>query len=108
MSGKFFNPGGALAPGEIPIGCVVAWLKSFPSRPALPGNYVECNGQNLNDPASLFHNQPIPDLNGSASQNKFLRGAATSGGTGGTTCHTHSVVAAVSGTFCSFNTTGGS
>jgi len=72
-----------------PISGVIAWHKNLTSNiPSLPGNWVECNGQVLNDPASPLHGAIMPDLNGG---NRFLRGSATSGGTGGTTSHTHSV-----------------
>jgi len=66
--------------GIVPVGGVVAWMKSFPNTPALPGNFVECNGQVLNDSNSPFNGQTIPNLNGT---NRFLRGANSSGGMGG-------------------------
>ena len=72
--------------GAVPVGGVVAWLKSFPNTPALPVQFAECNGQVLSDPFSVFDNQTLPDLNGAQS---FLRGAAASGGTGGSVQHAH-------------------
>ena len=64
----------------VPIGGVIAWLKSFTGTPSLPSGFVECNGQTLDDSDSVFDNEVIPDLNG---DNQFVRGNSTSGGTGG-------------------------
>ena len=70
--------------GSAPIGSVVAWLKSFPNTPALPASWAECNGQVLSDAASPFDGAALPDLNGAlGGAPRFLRGAAASGGTGG-------------------------
>ncbi len=80
-------PGGV---GVVPVGGVVAWLKSFPNTPALPNNFVECNGQPCTDPNSPFNGQTIPNLNGdSGGTQRFLRGATNSGNTGGTESHAH-------------------
>ncbi len=85
--------GDAIYPSELigmsPTGIVVAWLKSYTNTPALPEGWVECNGQTLSDELSLLNGQTIPDLNASAGTARFLRGSATSGGTGGTETHTH-------------------
>ena len=62
------------------MGGVGAWLKDLPGVPALPGDYAECNGQVLSDPASPLNGVTLPDLNG---QERFLRGSATSGTLGG-------------------------
>ncbi len=78
---------------ELPLGIIVGWPKSRANMPALPGTWVECNGQVLNDPASPFHGQTIDDLNGASGPRRFLRGAATSGDTGGADAHTHSLQA---------------
>ena len=67
-----------------PIGSVFAWLKEFTNTPALPSGWVECNGQVLDDGESVYDGETIPDLN----EGKFLRGNATSGGTGGESTHT--------------------
>lgn len=74
--------------GVVPVGGVVAWLKSFPNTPSLLGNFVECNGQVLTDANSPFNGQTIPNLNG---EHRFLRGATTSGTTGGSETHTHTI-----------------
>jgi hypothetical protein len=66
--------------GVVPVGGVVAWLKSFPHTPALTDNFVECNGQTLNDANSIYDGQTIPNLNG---EHRFLQGDLTSGTTGG-------------------------
>lgn len=46
--------------------------------PKLSENFVECNGQTLDDSESIFDGEVIPNLNGN---NNFLRGNSTSGGT---------------------------
>jgi hypothetical protein len=81
--------------GAIPIGGVAAWLKSMANTPALPAEFVECNGQVLNDPLSPYNGATIPDLNGEA---RFLVGSSTSGTTGGTVGHSHTYNSSVSGT----------
>jgi microcystin-dependent protein len=75
-------PGGiAITPVvQVPIGGIAAWLKSYVNTPTLPPDWLECNGQIVNDPESVYNGQILPDLNG---QNRFLRGSATSGGIGG-------------------------
>lgn len=64
----------------VPVGTVLPWMKSYTNTPALPDEFVECNGQTLDDGDSVYDGQVIPNLNGG---NRFLRGASTSGGTGG-------------------------
>ena len=66
--------------GFVPIGGVTAWMKNLTGTPALPANFVECNGQLLSDTESVYDNVTIPNLNG---LNYFMRGNATSGGVGG-------------------------
>jgi hypothetical protein len=75
--------------GLLPAGILVGWPKNRANMPALPGTWVECNGQTLNDPDSPFHGQTIDDLNGVSGPRRFLRGATTSGDTGGADSHTH-------------------
>ncbi|HEY0548432.1 MAG TPA: hypothetical protein VGF13_02455 [Verrucomicrobiae bacterium] len=75
--------------GLLPVGFIGAWPKSLANMPALPGTWVECNGQVLNEPGSPFDGQTIEDLNGVAGPRRFLRGATASGGTGGAQEHTH-------------------
>jgi hypothetical protein len=78
--------------GYSPVGSIVAWHKSFTNTPALPSNWVECNGQTLSDADSPYNGQVIPNLNGAAAGadlnngdnlgktgNTFLRGDETSG-----------------------------
>lgn len=75
--------------GNLPIGSVIAWHKSITGAPAtMPGCWVECNGQTLSDSDSPLDGQTLPNLNGN---NNFLRCATTSGGTGGTATHSHTV-----------------
>jgi len=80
--------------GIVPIGTVVAWLKSSTGTPALPTGWVECGGQTLSDGASPYNGQAIPNLNGG---NQFLRGNTTSSGTGGAATHAHSVTTTQTG-----------
>lgn len=65
----------------VPIGCILPYLKNFTSVPAMPTGFLECDGSVINDADSPMNGETLPDLNG----NEFLRGAATSGGTGGGT-----------------------
>ncbi len=74
-----------------PIGAVFAWHKDFANTPGLPAGWVECNGQVLSDASSVYNGQTIPDLNASSGTARYLRGATTSGGTGGSETHTHSI-----------------
>ncbi len=75
--------------GVVPIGGVVAWAKSFPNTPSLPANFEECNGQTITDSNSPYDGQTIPNLN--TGTQRFLRGSTTSGTTGGSETHTHSI-----------------
>lgn len=76
----------------VPIGSVVAWLKSSANTPALPRGWVECNGQEVNVPGSPYHGQAIPNLNGANQQEqRFLRGSSQSGAAGGAASHNHGV-----------------
>jgi microcystin-dependent protein len=72
-----------------PIGAILAWHKTFTNTPALTDAWVECNGQVLSDADSPYNGQTIPNLN--TGTYKILRGAATSGGTGGADTHTLTV-----------------
>ena len=70
----------------------------------LPDGWVECNGQALDDAGSIYNDETIPDLNASSGTARFLRGATSSGGTGGTETHTHGKLG--SGSFYSGTTAG--
>jgi hypothetical protein len=65
----------------VPIGAVIPWFKDTPGVPALPSNFVECNGQVLSDAESPLDGQLMPDINTGAQ--RFVRGGASSGVTGG-------------------------
>ena len=98
LQGPAGATGATGAPGiagiSVPIGGVCAWMKSFPNTPVLPGEFVECNGQALDDVASPYHGVAIPNLNGiSGGGQRFLRGATASGGTGGAEEHSHTMQA---------------
>src|SRR5207247_10116598 len=64
-------------PGFVLVGAIVAWYKSLTGTRRLPLEFVECNGQNLDDPESPYDGQDIPDLNGATETGKqrFLRGS---------------------------------
>lgn len=68
-----------------PVGAIVAWAKNLTGVSTnLPTGWVECDGQVLADTNSLLYGQVIPNLNGaSGAPQRFLRGAPTSGATGG-------------------------
>jgi hypothetical protein len=65
----------------VPIGIVLPWFKDIPGVPSLGENFVECNGQVLNDPESPLDGQFMPDINTGAA--RFIRGGVNSGATGG-------------------------
>jgi hypothetical protein len=65
----------------VPIGGVIPWFKDTPGVPALPSNFVECNGQVLADAESPLDGQTMPDINTGAQ--RFIRGGTNSGTTGG-------------------------
>jgi len=75
--------------GMVPIGGIIAWMKSISGVPALPGEFVECNGGTVSDAASPINGQTIPTLN--SGTNRMLRGNTTSGSTGGADTHTLSI-----------------
>lgn len=64
----------------VPVGGVVAWLGSLPGAPSLPANFAPCDGQVVSDAESPLDGTTLPDLNG---EHRFLRGADSSGATGG-------------------------
>ena len=70
---------------SVPIGSIIAWHKDFANTPALPGEFVECNGQTLSDGDSVYNGQVIPNMNDS----KFIRGSSVSGTASGNDSHTH-------------------
>ncbi len=78
---------------DIPVGTIMPWAKTLTGVPALPSGWVECDGSVLSDAESPLNGQTIPNLNGS---NYFLRGASTSGGTGGAATVSHNHIWAVS------------
>jgi len=79
----------------VPVGGIIAWAKSLDAGiPAIPGNFVECNGQVLSDADSPINGATIPDLNG---DNSFMRGNSTSGGTGGSESHSHTITLSTRG-----------
>jgi hypothetical protein len=71
----------AAVSGLVPIGGVIPWFKDTPGVPALPSNFVECNGQVLTDSESPLDGQFMPDINTGAQ--RFIRGGVNSGAIGG-------------------------
>ncbi len=69
---------------QVPIGGIIPWAKTITGVPSLPAGWLECNGATISDVGSPMDGQTIPDLN---STQRFLRGAGTSGGTGGSDTH---------------------
>ena len=68
----------------VPVGSIVAFAKSLAGCPTLPDNFEECDGHTCVNVLSPFNGVVIPNLNGaSAAAQRFLRGAAASGGVGG-------------------------
>ena len=87
-----------------PVGAVAAFLASLDGCPDLPSNFELCDGHVCENEASPFFGVSLPDLNGAIAGNqRFLRGAALSGATGGQdsvslslaeiAAHTHTVPA---------------
>ncbi len=78
----------AFSTADVPVGAVLAWLKSLTGAPALSAAFVECNGQTISDAGSPFNGVAIPNLNASGGGTKrFLRGSTSSGATGGEDTH---------------------
>lgn len=87
-----------LLPPLPPVGSIQAWAKNLPGVPALGPGWMECNGQVIADAASPMNGQFLPDLNGAQGGPPcFLRGANTSGNTGGNETHAHAVDLNVNG-----------
>jgi hypothetical protein len=80
---------GGISWNSCPIGSIIAWLKTYTNTPqTLPVGWYECDGSVLSDAGSVYNGLTLPNLNGN---NYFLRGASTSGGTGGEDTHALSV-----------------
>lgn len=77
-----------LSAGLVPVGTVSMWLKSYTSTPALPDGWLECNGQTVSDSDSPYDGQALPNLTGTA---YFMRTSTTSGTTGGSNSHSHTL-----------------
>lgn len=78
--------------GAVPVGGIVGYLKSYTNTPSLSEEFVECNGQLLDDSDSVYDGQTIPNINGSGGGTKrFLRGSTSSGGVGGSSTHRHAI-----------------
>jgi len=72
--------------GDVPVGGVIPWLSNLAGVPNLPVGWMLCDGSTVADALSSMNGTVIPDLNG---DNRFLRGADTAGGTGGSETHVH-------------------
>lgn len=60
----------------VPIGAVLDWHKGLKNCPALPANFVPCDGRVIVDPRSPFNGVQIEDVNG---QGLFTRASTISG-----------------------------
>lgn len=78
---------------NVPLGAIIAWTKDLTGVSNLDTNFVECNGQVLNDDCSPLNGQVIPDLNAhqASGSQRFLRGSDSSGSTGGSEQHVHQI-----------------
>ena len=82
--------------GISPIGGILAWIKSFTGVPALAtqgrDEWVEVDGQVINDVESPLNGQTLPDINGTSdTTRKFLRGSTTSGTSTSAATHYHNI-----------------
>ena len=93
-----------------PIGSIAAFLANFTGAPSIPSGWVACNGQTLSDADSPINGQVIPNLNnsGGTSANYYLRGATSSGGTGGSTTNGHTETINTSSFYTGSNSDAGS
>jgi microcystin-dependent protein len=64
----------------VPIGSIIAWAKNLAGVPALPEEFLECNGDVIDDADSPLDGSVLPQLNVAA---RFLGGAPSSGASGG-------------------------
>lgn len=75
--------------GAVPVGGIIPWAKNIAATAlTLPEEFALCDGSAVSDTDSPFNGQNTPNLN---SGNKFLRGATSSGGTGGSATHSHNI-----------------
>lgn len=73
--------------GQVPIGFILAF-PNISGSPTPPSNWQLCNGSLITNVLSPMVGSNTPSINGT---NRFLRGATTGGGTGGTSSHSHQV-----------------
>ena len=74
------------------VGTMKPYSKSTTGVPAKSAFWVECAGGTVSDAESPLNGQTIPNVNGTTEATKrFIRGSTTSGTTGGTDTHSHSV-----------------
>lgn len=67
---------------KLPIGSIIAWHKSLDGDVKLSDEWVEANGQQVDDEGSPYHNLVMPDLNTelySKGRGRYLRGGLVSG-----------------------------
>jgi hypothetical protein len=86
-SGAGAGGGGGGAPVDPPVGVVVGWLQDLVAGQQKPPGWWSCDGTKVGLPASPLDGTLVPDLN----DHFFLRGGATSGATGGSETHTHTI-----------------
>ena len=69
----------------VPIGAIIPWHKNMSGVPSLPENFLEMNGQTVNDSDSPLNGNTLFNMN---DVHSFVRGNATSGAVGGEATHT--------------------
>lgn len=87
--------------GALPIGAGVWFLEGITGMPSLPSGFNLVDGTTIADAESPLNGTTLPDING---ENRFLRGATSSGTTGGADTHTHSTTVAGVGYFADSGT----
>jgi len=78
----------------VPLGGVIGVCISLTGCPSVLGNFQLCNGGAISDTDSPFNGQNTPDL---ITANRFIRFNSTSGGTGGSSNHSHSYHSPIAG-----------
>jgi len=103
--GSIINDG--ITKMAVPIGTIIMWDKSLTGVPTLSAGWHECDGSVLSDAESLLNGTTLPSLQAAR---VYLRGNATSGGTGGANTHSHSTssggTASVFGAVANYNMVG--
>lgn len=74
------------------VGTVISTINHMSGFETPDECWQECNGSTITDPDSPLHGQSTPSLNGTTDANKrFLCGGTSSGSTGGSVSHGHTL-----------------